>query len=164
MNCHNCGAPMKPVPNRAYLHCEYCEAYHFPTENNDGVILLGEQGHLVCPICGIPLVSAKIQNLYVNHCAQCRGVLVNQIAFVEIVKRLRASGFTDESVLPDSIQPEEFSREILCPACEQKMEAHLYLGPGNFVIDDCIHCQLNWLDYGEFNLIRSAPGRDRALK
>jgi len=41
------------------------------------------------------------------------------------------------------------------------MENHLYLGPGNVVIDTCNSCNLIWLDYGELNKVVNAPGKDR---
>jgi len=36
------------------------------------------------------------------------------------------------------------------------MEAHLYAGPGNVVIDSCEECDLIWLDRGEAKRIASA--------
>jgi Zn-finger nucleic acid-binding protein len=39
------------------------------------------------------------------------------------------------------------------------MEAHHYCGPGNIVIDTCMHCNLAWLDHGELSKITRSPGR-----
>ena len=36
------------------------------------------------------------------------------------------------------------------------MEAHLYAGPGNVVIDSCEECCMIWLDRGEAKRIASA--------
>ena len=41
------------------------------------------------------------------------------------------------------------------------METHPYYGPGTFVIDSCVPCNVLWLDYGELERAVNAPGRDR---
>jgi Zn-finger nucleic acid-binding protein len=37
------------------------------------------------------------------------------------------------------------------------MDAHVYFGGGNVVIDSCEQCELNWLDHGELMRIARAP-------
>ena len=41
------------------------------------------------------------------------------------------------------------------------METHFYNGPGNVIIDDCEHCELNWLDTGELMRVVRAPDSNR---
>jgi hypothetical protein len=41
------------------------------------------------------------------------------------------------------------------------MDTHPYYGPGSFVIDSCVPCDVVWLDYGEIELVANAPGRHR---
>lgn len=159
-SCENCGAPMRPVPGRDYFHCEYCSSFAFPEPSPDGVVLLGETGDVLCPVCSTPLVSASVADVRVLHCANCRGVLVEQEAFSVIVRLMRAQASGE----PDPIRPvdrKELERDIACPHCGRTMETHPYYGPGNVVIDNCPRCALVWLDYGELAGIRDAPGRDR---
>jgi Zn-finger nucleic acid-binding protein len=161
MNCKNCGAPMTLVPGHNYFFCEYCMSYDFPEETSDGVRVLGEGSEVKCPVCHATLSPASVAETHVLHCEKCRGILAEQQAFPTIVKvlRARASGPPDS---PRLLNREEMERRIHCPHCGQPMDTHPYYGPGNVVIDTCIHCALVWLDYGELGTIVDAPGRDRA--
>ena len=48
-------------------------------------------------------------------------------------------------------------RVLLCPICRLPMLSHVYAGPGNFVLDTCERCFVNWLDPGELSRIARAP-------
>jgi Zn-finger nucleic acid-binding protein len=161
MNCRNCGAPMKPLDDRDYLFCAYCGSFHFPPESSQGVRVLDEPGALDCPICHIPLTTASIQSNRVLYCTQCRGILAKQSVFLALVdyQRARAPGPPDR---PRPLNAEDLQREVHCPSCHQLMDTHPYYGPGNVVIDNCAHCGLIWLDYGELGIITNAPGPDHA--
>jgi Zn-finger nucleic acid-binding protein len=50
-----------------------------------------------------------------------------------------------------------------CPACHDPMEVHPYYGPGNAVIDSCMHCKLVWFNAGELDRIIKAPGLRQQL-
>ena len=161
MNCGNCGAPMQLIPNREYFYCQYCGSFHFPPGTGEGVKILDSSPHpLECPICIEPLYRASIQRYPAMHCKKCRGSLMEQFMFGEVVQylRSRAQGPTDP---PRKLDPEELKRQVLCPYCLRSMETHPYAGPGNIVIDTCANCYVIWLDYGEINSIINAPGRDR---
>jgi Zn-finger nucleic acid-binding protein len=160
VSCENCGAPMTVVPGRDYFTCEYCGSYAFPRLSPDGVVVLGEAGDVDCPLCATTLVRASVAGVRVLHCANCRGILADQEAFLTVVRFLRAQ----VSGEPDPVRPlnrEDLQREIACPYCGQRMDTHPYYGPGNVVIDNCARCGVIWLDYGELAVIRDAPGRDR---
>ncbi len=161
MNCKNCGAPMTLVPGRDYFFCEYCMSYAFPEKSSDGVRVLGEDSGVKCPVCHDTLSPASVAKTYVLHCERCRGILAEQQVFPMIVKVLRAnaSGPPDP---PRPLNQEELKRRIYCPHCGQLMDTHPYYGPGNVVIDTCIHCAVIWLDHAELSIIVDAPGRDRA--
>jgi hypothetical protein len=55
MNCPNCGAPMEPVGNRNHLRCPYCQTVHVPDGESDGVVPLGREARLSCPVCAVRL-------------------------------------------------------------------------------------------------------------
>ena len=38
MNCANCGGGLRPVGNRNYFRCPYCETFHFPDETDVNII------------------------------------------------------------------------------------------------------------------------------
>jgi Zn-finger nucleic acid-binding protein len=161
MNCKNCGAPMMLVRDRDYFFCEYCGTFYFPQETEDGIRVLDPLPFpLDCPICKEALYRASIKTYPAMHCKKCRGTLMQQFIFGEVVQylRSRARGPAD---VPRKLDQRELSRFVHCPHCHQAMETHPYAGPGNIFIDTCAHCSLIWLDYGEINQIVNAPGRDR---
>jgi len=158
--CENCGAPMDLVPHRDYFTCRYCGSFAFPERSEDGVMVLGGDGDVPCPLCHETMTTASVADVRVLHCVTCRGVLTRQKAFSKIVTFMRARA-TGE---PDAVQPverKELERKVACPICGRPMDTHPYYGPGNVVIDNCPGCEIVWLDYGELAAIRNAPGRDR---
>ena len=161
MNCPNCGAPMLLMRDLDYFFCQYCGTFHFPNANIEGVRLLEALPYPVdCPVCHEPFFRASI-NLYpALHCKKCRGTLMRQFFFGEVVQylRARAAGPADR---PRMLDQTELNRRIRCPYCHEVMETHPYAGPGNIVIDTCPNCSIIWLDYGEINKVINAPGGDR---
>lgn len=160
-NCENCGAPLTLVREHDYLLCDYCKTYYFPQANADGVRLLGqdEEGRR-CPVCQEPLKLASLDELPGLYCGHCRGLLMEQVVFGQLValRRGRASGPGVQRPPLDRMQLE---RRLRCPNCGQVMETYPYSGPGNIVIDACLRCQAIWLDTGELQAIENAPGSDR---
>jgi Zn-finger nucleic acid-binding protein len=151
---------MGVVPGRDYFFCQYCGSYAFLRPSSDGVVALGEEGGVECPVCCTTLGKASVAGVRVLHCAKCRGILAGQEAFSIIVKVLRALASGE----PDPVRPlnrEDLRREVTCPYCGQTMDTHPYYGPGNVVVDNCARCAVIWLDYGELATIRDAPGKDR---
>lgn len=160
MDCQNCGAPLVFALDKGYFTCEYCGSLYFPDKPGDGVLDLGVRSAVECPVCRIPLVLARAGVAQVLYCQRCRGMLVPQPAFLRAVQFLRATA-TDPPVAPPPMNRKDLQRSIDCPHCGRTMDTHPYGGPGNIVIDNCPHCQVNWLDHYEFNRIVDAPGRDR---
>jgi Zn-finger nucleic acid-binding protein len=160
MNCPNCGAAMKPYPERGYLHCEHCGNFEFPEESKDGVLLLDEQSRLACPFCQTQMQIAWAGDVVVLHCPQCKGLLATQDSFPVIVRRIRAQA-KGAPAPPRKLDPDELGRRLVCSNCGQAMHTHPYAGPGNVVVDVCTHCELIFLDNGELSAIRDAPGKDR---
>ena len=161
MNCQNCGATMRFMDGRGYFVCDYCSTFCFPgqpADSVDGVTALGGEAECSCPICHQLMQTASLEDRSVVYCTQCRGVLVRNSDFSEIVKRRRAA-FDGQEDTPRPLDSDELQRELRCPRCERRMETHPYYGPGNAVVDTCAHCHLIWLDHGELALIERAPGR-----
>ncbi|MBX2999980.1 MAG: zf-TFIIB domain-containing protein [Caldilineaceae bacterium] len=159
MNCPNCGAPMRPVPGRDYFVCDYCTTFGFPPESDEGVRVMGEWSHHLCPICRLGLVSAKIDGVPVFHCRKCRGNLAEPPAFRHIVDGRRAKVPKVQKMRP--LDSEQLKRTVPCPRCHNPMDVHPYYGPGNAIIDTCGNCALIWLDHGELQVIVTAPERGR---
>jgi Zn-finger nucleic acid-binding protein len=63
-------------------------------------------------------------------------------------------------IVPPPVNFGELERKINCPNCGRLMSTHLYGGPGNLVVDNCIHCNQLWLDHTEFRRVVRAPGRE----
>jgi Zn-finger nucleic acid-binding protein len=160
MNCQNCGAPLNVVVGQEYTRCEYCGTFAFLEDPVPIEEIGDEPAPHRCPLCNVPLVRAQIARWRMWHCTTCRGLLIQRTDFRALVEYKRSRAFGP----PDPIQP--FDRSLLervlhCPVCKEKMETHPYFGPGQFVIDSCIPCEVVWLDYGELRKAINAPGRDR---
>ena len=152
------------VRDKDYFFCKYCGAFHFPTESPDGVRVLEESpDNIQCPVCRTKLSLASIDKYPGLHCTNCMGVLTNQEVFLNIIKQLRAKASGPADV-PEPLNKKDLERRIYCPYCDQKMNTHPYYGPGNFVIDTCLHCAVIWLDHGELSQAIHAPGRDRGAR
>jgi Zn-finger nucleic acid-binding protein len=158
MNCPNCGAGLKPVGNRPYFRCPYCETFHFPGEMEDGVAVVGGELPHDCPVCDQRLTGAAIDGHEVGYCGTCRGFLAKNPTFNIIVqlKRARNAG-KPYAALPFS--PEELKRRVRCPGCRKTMDTHPYHAGGNAVIDTCHRCRLVWLDAGELTVLGRYSGR-----
>lgn len=162
MMCQQCGAPMVFNRNRDYYVCEHCGSYHFPNSSEEGIRVLGEDPDQVqCPVCQIPFNLVIVDDHFKGHqCPNCKGILFPRMIFLNTINTRRAKATTppEPQVIPNQ---EELHRRVNCPKCANTMETHLYLGPGNIVIDTCGSCNLIWLDYGEINKVINAPGSDR---
>lgn len=159
MNCENCGAPMRLERERDYFVCDYCGSFYFPDANRDGIRVLNELSDTACPVCKTPLVAAAWDSVRLLYCPNCRGTLVEQSAFAFAVENLRRPSGTQPPSPPNR---DELQRSLQCPRCGRAMDTHPYGGPGNVVVDNCLACQIIWLDYGEFNRIMTAPDEERA--
>jgi len=148
---------MRLEEGKDYLRCDFCKNFYFPTENEDGVRILGEYSTLPCPVCAVPLVHAAVSGRRLFYCEHCRGMLVSMDLFEGLTEDLRAR-VTHKGPAAPAPDPEELKRRLNCPHCRKPMDAHYYGGPGNIVIDDCSACGFNWLDYGKLTRIIHAPG------
>jgi Zn-finger nucleic acid-binding protein len=144
----------------SYLYCRYCSSLFFPDESKDAVEVLGIESQLRCPVCEQTLVAATAAEMHVLYCKRCHGVLVNQALFADMVRYLRAQADAP-STPPRPLNRDDLRRVLHCSNCRQVLDTHPYYGPGNIVIDVCMHCRLIWLDGGEINAISNAPGWDQ---
>jgi Zn-finger nucleic acid-binding protein len=154
---------MELFERRRYYFCAYCGTFHFiETPAVDGVQVIDRPAAaLACPLCSAPLARSLLDEAHlIEHCEQCRGVLMPRAEFADAVVRRRARE-SGAPVPPVPIDPRELKRKVTCPSCRARMDVHPYYGPGNVVIDTCSRCDLIWLDFGEFEQITDAPGRDR---
>lgn len=154
---------MELFARRRYFFCEYCGTFEFLVgDTPERVRVLADLVPPVpCPVCAKPLANALLDEGYPAwHCRNCRGVLLERVAFVDVIDRRRAAA-TGPGVIPGPVDPRELKRSVSCPQCRQRMEVHPYYGPGNIVIDTCSGCDAVWLDSGELGQITSAPGADR---
>ncbi len=147
---------MKLVPDRDYFVCEYCTSFAFPNASDESVRVLGESTPIDCPICQTRLALAAVEKSRVRSCTHCKGMLISQFDFYDVLQRRRAK-FAGRSVVQARWNPDELGRKIKCPLCQAEMDVHLYGGGGNAVIDTCAHCGIIWLDYGELTQMASAP-------
>jgi Zn-finger nucleic acid-binding protein len=162
MNCLNCGAGLRPVGNRSYFRCPYCQTFHFPEETGDGVAVVGDETPHACPVCTHPLTGAAIEGHSVAYCQTCRGFLARNDTFGQIV-RLRRAKHGSPAHIPVPFDRAELRRRINCPRCSKLMDTHPYHAGGNAVIDTCHRCRLVWLDAGELTVLGRYPTREKPL-
>jgi Zn-finger nucleic acid-binding protein len=124
--------------------------------------LLGQaEEEILCPVCGIPLMVASFDDRFEGwFCGTCKGMLLDRDTFKKMLgfRRAWADGVPEPEGTVDRADLEHQAR---CPQCQELMDTHPYLGPGAFVIDSCVPCDVVWLDYGEIEKAANAPGRDR---
>lgn len=160
MTCPNCGGPLKVIPQRKYLSCEYCGAFTFTPDAaaaDEPIQISDSDSDFSCPICQQLLARAVLVEEEVLTCRTCRGLLADNSAFADVIRRLRAVCETRDE-RPEPIDPSEYDRVLTCPGCGKRMETHPYYGPGAVVVDTCARCRLIWLDFGELAVIEAAPG------
>ena len=160
MNCPACGAPIHLADTEISATCEYCKAVYLPEKNEEGIRAFAQPSGVSCPLCHADLVPATLARQRFLYCPRCRGSLIPMPVFLVLLGALRARRGEDVEIAPPP-DPHELDREILCPQCHRRMDTHYYAGGGNVVIDDCSHCELNWLDAGE--LMAIAHARDRSF-
>jgi Zn-finger nucleic acid-binding protein len=166
MNCPNCGAAMQLIESRRYFQCRHCGTFHFPTTvEADGIRVTGQPaGAPGCPVCRVPMAHALLDDDHpIDFCATCRGMLLPRATFAGVTQKRRAWAATPpaEAVPLNRL---ELHRELKCPGCGGRFETYPHLGPGSVVIDNCVRCDLVWLDFGEMRQIVDAPGRDRGAR
>jgi len=147
---------MRLEEDKENLHCLYCGAVHYPDPNDRGIRVLDEPAGLECSLCSVTLVHATIAGQRILYCSQCRGLLVRMDIFGPLIQALRAhSNIPVETLRPPNW--EDLHRKMDCVRCGKRMSTHLYGGPGNIIIDNCVPCNLNWLDDGELQRVLGAP-------
>lgn len=116
-----------------------------------------------CPNCRQFLQVASLDGFKVTGCSSCHGILLQTVAFGEIVKT-RRSEFLGQESIDGPLNQADLAKRRNCPACDSKMDTHPYYGPGNAVIDSCNICNLVWLDQSElYDIIRAPGDRDRVV-
>ena len=161
MHCESCQATAVKVRNQNHHHCQTCNTFQFSTSietAEDSIVPAGNLTEFQCPKCEIALEVGKLRGMVdVCFCNNCRGFVIDGETLGEIVSELRGS-YEGKDDQPRPIDPSEMEDRSPCPACGDLMDAYPYYGPGNVIIDGCMHCKLTWFDQGELARIVRAPG------
>jgi Zn-finger nucleic acid-binding protein len=158
MNCPNCGAGLKAVPNRTHLRCAHCDSIHFPEPIGEGIVPLIEDHPYDCPCCERPLAAAALDGDTVGFCPDCRGLLVTNDQLARVLARRRETHSRGARTV-EPIDPTELRRVTRCPRCRRRTDTHPYGAGGPAVIDSCVRCRLVWLDAGELTVLEQYPTR-----
>ncbi len=142
------------------LHCDYCKSVVYSAPDAEGLRYLGEAEGCQCPVCEVSLWDAALGNLPLRACKQCHGVLVAMGAFEGLIQQVRAQHEGKE--IPVTEDARDLDRKLNCPSCHRPMETHFYYGGGHVVMEDCEHCELNWLDGGALMRIACTPRQEEA--
>ena len=141
------------------FRCDYCHAVYLPEKDDDGVRVLGEPTYQSCPVCNVTMSLAAIAGFNIIYCTQYHGMMIPMGELQVLLEELRSQ--QRDTVAQPAADSSDLRRTLNCPKCHHAMEAHLYAGPGNVVIDSCDTCSLNSLDHGELMRIAHAPDEHR---
>ena len=109
------------------------------------VIGTGRVTQFHCPSCvDVALEVGKLAGVEVLFCLQCNGFVMDNETCGGLIGNLRAM-YTGPDQMPKPLDQGALEVQVSCPACCEPIEVHPYYGPGNAVIDSCIHCKLVWL-------------------
>lgn len=145
--------------------CTFCHTVQAPPDTSDvidRVQCLSTPLGVHCPVCDDELEAALIDSVPACYCPSCRGLLIKNSEFRQVVESRRAA-YAGPDVAATLPHPVELDRRIQCPTCHQKMEVHPYYGAGRAIIDSCSSCQLVWIDMGELTSLEQTPGRRGAV-
>ena len=158
MHCEHCGAAMRLDRDRGMLVCAYCGAERTPTEDDDGVQIIGPSSK-PCPVCATPLSEGRIEGFSVLYCEQCHGMLIPMDTFPLLIADLRShrEGLPEFAGRRDEA---DAARRLHCPQCQNEMDGHPYGGGGNINIDSCEKCAVIWLDRRELRKVVVAPDHE----
>ncbi|MFK8031987.1 MAG: zf-TFIIB domain-containing protein [Gammaproteobacteria bacterium] len=156
-NCENCGSTLVLKRYQDMLMCDYCSTVHIPSLREDAMIKLvdGVTSDFTCPVCTENLSLGKVDEWDLLSCSGCRGLLIKQENFLNIIRYAR-SGEASLARKPGSAVSLNIERAVNCPDCSTPMATHEYYGPGDFIIDSCSDCRIVWLDGGELDTAVSA--------
>ena len=161
ISCQKCGGVVECVAGQQYLKCSFCESLILngeATASVDHITPMGSVLESQCPICHAALQTGQMDGRPALYCNSCFGILLKHEDFGAILRERCARRAALEPAEPRPIDPAAFARQLNCPACQNRMEAHPYYGPGNVVIDSCAECGFVWLDQGEISRVEQASG------
>lgn len=146
---------MRHDPRKGLLACEHCGSEQESPHAFSYIEVLSESTR-ACPLCLLPLSDSRLDGYPLRSCPRCLGLLIEVKHFVDVIESARAHEQPTSDRLPPRTQ-EPGERTLACPLCHLPMLNHFYGGPGNFVIDSCDRCFVNWLDAGELRRAARAP-------
>ncbi|RLS58056.1 MAG: hypothetical protein DWH91_02945 [Planctomycetota bacterium] len=161
MNCRNCAAPLTQSVGPLRMICTFCHTIQAATDmahTVDRVLIFGEAEGVSCPACSTEMVSAQVDDIRACYCQGCRGLLLSSPEFRQVVETRRAQ-YRGAELPARPAHSTEFSRQLTCPSCHDRMEVHPYYGAGRAIIDSCAPCALVWVDCGELANLEQTPGR-----
>jgi Zn-finger nucleic acid-binding protein len=148
MNCHNCEVSLSWDGISPIVVCELCRSYRCvdtPDETSNRIVSLNRPGRTHCPACRRRMVQAATDGLKVEHCSECRGVLLTDDLFAMFVRN-RRSEFREAALQPVTVLRDQIETKLHCPNCRQPMCIHPCYGPNSVIVESCVDCGMVWLD------------------
>lgn len=105
--------------------------------------------------CGAELLPGELADgLPARVCPACGGVLLALADYRAWRHDWRETGSTAGATL--SAVVEEGNKARACPSCGGPMARYRVMPASGFRLDRCLHCQLVWLDAGEWSALVGA--------
>jgi Zn-finger nucleic acid-binding protein len=125
---------------------------------------------ITCPRCDRELEEARLRQVEVRLCTQCRGSLLEQVRLSPLLEALSTE--LTATIDPDArLAPvADPGRRVACPSCRKTMDSDDYCAAGVVSFDRCNTCRLLWLDSDDLGTMtimwarmNLRQARDRAL-
>lgn len=113
-----------------------------------------------CPKCKGDLETKHHENLRVERCSGCYGLLVEEVMLAEMQASWMSETFLDVGA-PSLGKKYDNIDDIECPICEVKMKKIVDPDQTHIWLESCPKCSRVFLDAGEFTDLKHESFSDR---
>ena len=133
------------------------------------LLFKGEKSGYVCPRCGGAFFYTYYEDIPIQMCENCKGVLIKGVRLKRSLiredyhpgkreeKEKVKDAFLTKKKATGRTEVKDFdpSEPFNCPLCGQKMGRFFYSYETPIVVDFCYRCSLYFLDDGELDLLQT---------
>ncbi len=132
------------------------------------LLFKGEKSGYICPRCGGALYNTFYEDIPIQMCENCKGVLIKGVRLKRSIiredfhpgkeqekKKLKEKFLTQKKETGKTeVKDFDPSQPFNCPVCGQQMARFFYSYETPVVVDFCYRCSLYFLDDGELDLLQ----------
>lgn len=132
------------------------------------LLFKGEKSGYICPRCGGALYNTYYEDIPIQMCENCKGVLIKSVRLKrsliredyhpgrDVDKQKIKEAFLIKKKTTGKTEIKDFdpSEPFNCPVCGQQMARFFYSYETPIVVDFCYKCSLYFLDDGELDILQ----------